>query len=364
MGAGSYSHTTRAEGLTLTANIYNSDHVNHITNHNFVTLDDYSSTVAEMESIADPYPGGVASQATSGAGELERLRYVLWQQHHTTKWEIYPDFVAKTSVYTATLDDEIISGDASGGNFTITLPTAVGNMDKDFTIVNIAATGTVTIDGNAAETINGATTIALDNQWEFITFVSDNANWVIIATNVDMVTLTGTQTLTNKTLTTPTIGDLQNATHDHQNAAGGGLLSSDSSFSAYRSADQDIANSTYSKIQFNTEEFDTNNDYDNVTNYRFTPTIAGKYFLSTSFIVYSNLVDQKDISIYIYKNGVIYKKRKHILNSASSQSLNISCLVDADGSSDYFEIFIIHTIGSTIKIYGETTNYFVGFRIR
>lgn len=35
---------------------------------------------------------------------------------------------------------------------------------------------------------------------------------------------TNVQTLTNKTLTTPTIGDFTNATHDHTNAAGGGLL--------------------------------------------------------------------------------------------------------------------------------------------
>lgn len=33
------------------------------------------------------------------------------------------------------------------------------------------------------------------------------------------------QTLTNKTLTTPTIGSFTNATHDHTNAAGGGQLS-------------------------------------------------------------------------------------------------------------------------------------------
>lgn len=32
-----------------------------------------------------------------------------------------------------------------------------------------------------------------------------------------------TDTLTNKTLTTPTIGDFTNAAHDHSNAAGGGL---------------------------------------------------------------------------------------------------------------------------------------------
>ena len=32
------------------------------------------------------------------------------------------------------------------------------------------------------------------------------------------------------------------------------------------------------KVQFDTESFDTDNAYDNSTNYRFTPTVAGKYY--------------------------------------------------------------------------------------
>ena len=39
-----------------------------------------------------------------------------------------------------------------------------------------------------------------------------------------VVTTTGTQTLTNKTLTTPIIGSFTNATHTHANAAGGGQI--------------------------------------------------------------------------------------------------------------------------------------------
>lgn len=39
-----------------------------------------------------------------------------------------------------------------------------------------------------------------------------------------LVSVDGTQTLTNKTLTTPTIASFTNATHNHTNAAGGGLL--------------------------------------------------------------------------------------------------------------------------------------------
>lgn len=40
----------------------------------------------------------------------------------------------------------------------------------------------------------------------------------------DAITTDATQTLTNKTLTTPTIASLTNATHNHQNSAGGGTL--------------------------------------------------------------------------------------------------------------------------------------------
>lgn len=48
-------------------------------------------------------------------------------------------------------------------------------------------------------------------------------SWVKI-NNQDAVTVNATQTLANKTLTTPLIGNFSNATHNHQNDAGGGKL--------------------------------------------------------------------------------------------------------------------------------------------
>ena len=46
-----------------------------------------------------------------------------------------------------------------------------------------------------------------------------------LSVNDEFVTKDFAQTLTNKTLTTPTISDFSNANHDHSNAAGGGNLS-------------------------------------------------------------------------------------------------------------------------------------------
>lgn len=53
---------------------------------------------------------------------------------------------------------------------------------------------------------------------------ADGSSRKITYTNLVPVTETSTNTLTNKTLTTPTIGSFTNATHTHQNNAGGGTL--------------------------------------------------------------------------------------------------------------------------------------------
>jgi hypothetical protein len=58
-----------------------------------------------------------------------------------------------------------------------------------------------------------------------------------------------------------------------------------SAFMAKLSADQtSVSDDTFTKVQFDSEEFDTDNAYDNSTNYRFTVPSgkAGKYFFTYS----------------------------------------------------------------------------------
>ncbi len=75
--AGNYSHTTRADGLILTAAIYNADHVNHITNATPQGLDDYSVNIAQMQETTDPGETGTESLAISTAEELKRIRFAI-----------------------------------------------------------------------------------------------------------------------------------------------------------------------------------------------------------------------------------------------------------------------------------------------
>lgn len=72
-----YSHTTRANGLILTASIYNSDHQNHIDNGVPAQLDDYSTNATQMQSLVDPGGVGTESLATNLAGEFERIRFAI-----------------------------------------------------------------------------------------------------------------------------------------------------------------------------------------------------------------------------------------------------------------------------------------------
>ena len=55
-------------------------------------------------------------------------------------------------------------------------------------------------------------------------------------------------------------------------------------FRARLTTDQSISNNTHTKVQFNTEDYDTASAYDNSSNYRFTVPSgqAGKYFFTTS----------------------------------------------------------------------------------
>lgn len=78
--------------------------------------------------------------------------------------------------------------------------------------------------------------------------------------STSVVTLTGSQTLTNKTLTTPTIGSFANAQHTHADAAGGGQIPS-SSISDITETTQDIVGTM---VTTNTES-GINVTYDDAT---------------------------------------------------------------------------------------------------
>jgi len=104
-------------------------------------------------------------------------------------------------------------------------------------------------------------------------------------------------------------------------------------FSAYLLANQAVTSGTFTKITINTKEFDTSNSFDNVTNYRYQPLVAGYYLITAT--VYPSTTTTETLSS-IYKNGSAYKTIN--LNGSNEYAL-ISCLVQMNGSTDYLELY-------------------------
>jgi len=90
--------------------------------------------------------------------------------------------VAKTANYTLTATDTVITADASGGAFTLTLPTAVGA--KAIYIIKrtdiLASTNLIIIATTSSQTIDGATNNYLWNG-QTVVLQSDNTNWQVLA---------------------------------------------------------------------------------------------------------------------------------------------------------------------------------------
>ena len=130
-------------------------------------------------------------------------------------------------------------------------------------------------------------------------------------------------------------------------------------FRAYRNGNQTISATTTTKVAFNAETFDTNNNYDSTTNYRFTPTVAG-YYQVNAMIGFTTGAGQ----LSLYKNGSNYQTGLEVTYNASlGGHIPINDLVYLNGSTDYIEVFVYLTSGTTITS-GETNTSFSAFLAR
>lgn len=115
---------------------------------------------------------------------------------------------AKTSAYTLTATDYVILADASGGAFTLTLPSAVtvGN-GKRFILKKVDSSFTqVTVDTTSSQTIDGATSTTLATQYETLTLVSDGANWHVLERRIPSKWVTTNTMTIGGTTSAPTKG--------------------------------------------------------------------------------------------------------------------------------------------------------------
>ena len=92
--------------------------------------------------------------------------------------------VNKTTTYTATASDSIITCDGTSGAFNVTLPTAASITGREYTIKKTdSSANACTVATTSSQTIDANTTYSLATQWKYVTVVSNGSNWLVIANN-------------------------------------------------------------------------------------------------------------------------------------------------------------------------------------
>ncbi len=165
---------------------------------------------------------------------------------------------------------------------------------------------------------------------------------------------------------TATIAHTNNTTAMTINTAGVVLQPTKPCFRANKNTGNTaIANSTDVKIAYDTEQFDIGGYYDHSTNYRYTPLVAGKYFiLARVYFTYSSAATE-NLVLSIRKNNSVYARNHRYSADELYGSVEVTTLVDMNGSSDYLDVYGLITTSSDASYYandyyGEFSGYLIG----
>ena len=141
-------------------------------------------------------------------------------------------------------------------------------------------------------------------------------------------------------------------------------------FSAYLSGDQSISAQTWTKVQIDTEYYDSASAYDHSTNHRFTVPSgqAGKYFFSAGIGTRSTSNDIYVSLMGLYKNGSIVSLSRMNSNSTGNAQFRgfghtIATALDLS-VGDYIEVYAnIYGTSPKVETGSDKETYFQGFKI-
>ena len=114
------------------------------------------------------------------------------------------------------------------------------------------------------------------------------------------------------------------------------------SFSAYLNGSQTLSTATIAKILYDTELWDTNNNF---ASSRFTPTVAGYYQINALINVNTTACR---VYLAIYKNGSVYQTGPDS-GTATVYAEGISSIVFCNGTTDYIEIYGQFGVGQNVS---------------
>lgn len=145
-----------------------------------------------------------------------------------------------------------------------------------------------------------------------------------------------------------------------QSSLAAGVAGTGPAFGAYAVATTSLPHATYTKLTLDTEEFDTNNNF---TSSRFTPTVAGYYQINGGF---ATIAGAGLMLAVIYKNGTAFKVGNQVSASSAGIQSCVNSIVYLNGSTDYVELYVFQSSGSTVTTVGGVGvyNYFNGAMVR
>ena len=124
-----------------------------------------------------------------------------------------------------------------------------------------------------------------------------------------------------------------------------------------------FSNSTWTKLPMSGKVLDTNNNYDASTNYRFTPTVAGYYWIKAQYFIGTGA---GRIACSIYKNGGDVCQTL-VLGSNTNGGISVvtQSLISFNGTTDYVEAFGYQESGGTAALNSNGgLTMFSGYMVR
>jgi len=178
------------------------------------------------------------------------------------------------------------------------------------------------------------------------------ANGTLKVSNIETSSGSGTITLgqSGETVTIPTGTTVS------------GAMSNTPVFSAYQSSAQTISSGTATKVQYNTKHYDSDNAYDNSSNYRFTVPSgkAGKYFFS-AIGSWGTTSNENAATIDLRVNGTV-KWFNRVRGSGTGNILITTSAVFDLSASDYVEVFLTNATGFD-TLGGDGYSNFLGYKL-
>jgi len=142
-------------------------------------------------------------------------------------------------------------------------------------------------------------------------------------------------------------------------------LANTPSFFVVRSGTQSgLSADTATKVQWNSEVWDTDSAFDSTTNYRFTVPSgkAGKYSFTASIYTGNLQADNRYAINYFYKNGSETYGTAYWYTSGSNNAFPRSNVILDLSDGDYIEVYSRQQAGE-LTVQASTMTFFTGFKL-